>query len=61
MIVAAGHRFPDTIPQGILVLLGISSSSYLVSKGIQFSAPETLIEGDPTIVIAPQRVTTKAE
>src|ERR1044072_8835154 len=35
-------KFPDVIPNGILVLLGISASSYLVSKGIQQSSPEGL-------------------
>src|SRR5215813_9712480 len=33
-------HFPAVIPGGILALLGISGSSYLVSKGIQFSSPE---------------------
>src|SRR5690242_21371692 len=32
-------KFPDVIPNGILMLLGISASSYLVSKGIQLSSP----------------------
>jgi len=32
-------KFPATIPPEILTLLGISASSYLVSKGIQFSSP----------------------
>ncbi|MBV9761853.1 MAG: hypothetical protein JO340_14930 [Acidobacteriaceae bacterium] len=31
--------FPASIPADLLTLLGISSSSYLVSKGIQFSNP----------------------
>jgi len=31
--------FPE-IPGGVLTLLGISATSYLVSKGIQFSQPE---------------------
>jgi hypothetical protein len=34
--------FPKDIPQGILILLGISSSSYLVSKGIQASSKQGL-------------------
>ena len=33
-------HFPLVIPGGILALLGISGSSYLVSKGIQFSSPD---------------------
>src|SRR5437016_10566221 len=36
---SAQPGFPD-IPGGVLTLLGISASSYLVSKGIQFSQPE---------------------
>jgi hypothetical protein len=43
--------FPKEIPTGILVLLGISSSSYLVSKGIQFSAPEGLTGATPQVII----------
>jgi len=39
LIVASGKQFPADIPRGVLLLLGISSSSYLVSKGIQFSDP----------------------
>ena len=31
--------FPETIPGGILTLLGISGSSYAVGKAIQFSDP----------------------
>jgi hypothetical protein len=40
LIIAAPNppAFPKEIPQGILILLGISSSSYLVSKGIQFGS-----------------------
>ncbi len=34
--------FPTIIPQGILILLGISSSSYLVSKGIQAGSKQGL-------------------
>ena len=41
LIVASGKTpsFPSDVPRGVLLLLGISSSSYLVSKGIQFSDP----------------------
>ncbi len=49
LIIVSERRFPPSIPQGILVLLGISSSSYLVSKGIQFSQPQ----GDVTIAVLP--------
>jgi hypothetical protein len=34
--------FPESIPADLLTLLGISSTSYLVSKGIQFSNPAGL-------------------
>ena len=42
LITVSGDKpsFPDTIPSSVLALLGISASSYLVSKGIQFSAPD---------------------
>jgi hypothetical protein len=43
IIASAGPpAFPKEIPNGILILLGISSSSYLVSKGIQSSSAEGL-------------------
>src|SRR5215472_1557904 len=41
LIVASKSAFPE-IPNGVLALLGISGSSYLVAKGIQFSDPEGL-------------------
>jgi hypothetical protein len=53
LIIVATKAFPATIPQGILVLLGISSSSYLVSKGIQFSSEDGVVEHDPAVIIAP--------
>ncbi len=56
LIVVGSGRFPDPIPQGVLVLLGISSSSYLVSKGIQFSSDAGLIEQDPAVVVSPPSV-----
>jgi hypothetical protein len=37
IVVYKKDSFPD-VPNGVLVLLGISGSSYLVSKGIQMSA-----------------------
>jgi hypothetical protein len=43
--------FPKDIPTGILVLLGISSSSYLVSKGIQHSSPEGVTGRGPQVTI----------
>ena len=42
IIVVSGDKpsFPETIPSSVLTLLGISASSYLVSKGIQFSSTD---------------------
>lgn len=42
IITVSGDKpsFPDVIPASVLTLLGISASSYLVSKGIQFSSSE---------------------
>ena len=48
-------KFPDVIPNGILVLLGISSSSYLVSKAIQHSSPEGLSGRGPQVTINTDR------
>jgi hypothetical protein len=52
---AAPPAFPPTIPNGILLLLGISSSSYLVSKGIQTSSPEGLSGRGPQVTIKTDR------
>jgi hypothetical protein len=38
LIVVNSHDFPKEIPTGVLTLLGISASTYAVSKGIQTSA-----------------------
>ena len=45
-------HFPD-VPTTILTLLGISGSSYLVSKGIQFSDPAGLVPPGADITISP--------
>lgn len=49
IIVVSGDKpaFPDTIPANVLTLLGISASSYLVSKGIQHSSDEGAKHVDP--------------
>jgi hypothetical protein len=52
--------FPENIPQGILILLGISASSYLVSKGIQFSSPEGVRDRDLEIKVVATNLTTNA-
>jgi len=51
--------FPE-ISGGVLTLLGISASSYLVSKGIQFSKPEGVEEKPPTVTVSPESVTLRA-
>lgn len=51
-------KFPD-IPNTVLSLLGISGSSYLVSKGIQFSDPAGLAEHTDDISISPTRAVVK--
>jgi|SRR5205807_5370052 len=51
----AGIQFPATIPAGILTLLGISGSSYLVSKGIQFSDPAGIADRGTEIIISPTK------
>src|SRR5215472_14094367 len=38
LIVVSGKAFPTEIPAGVLTLLGISASTYAVSKGIQSSS-----------------------
>lgn len=64
-IVAATNRqssspqLPD-VPGGILALLGISASSYLVSKGIQFSSPEGIEDRPPSVTISPASVNLSA-
>jgi hypothetical protein len=62
LIVASPHppAFPKEIPSGILVLLGISASSYLVSKGIQFSTPEGASGGTADVKIVAPTDTTSA-
>jgi hypothetical protein len=48
--------FPD-VPGTVLTLLGISGSSYLVSKGIQFSDPAGMVSSQaPDITISPTRI-----
>ena len=51
--------FPDSIPGGVLTLLGISGSSYAVGKAIQFSDPAGIEERPVTVTITPGTVTVK--
>jgi len=50
--------FPKDIPSGILMLLGISASSYLVSKGIQQSSPEGRTGRGPEVKISGEKHST---
>lgn len=54
LIIASGTPpgFPD-VPGGVLTLLGISSSSYVVSKSIQFSKPEGIEDRPPHVTVEP--------
>jgi hypothetical protein len=47
------------IPSGVLSLLGISASSYLVSKGIQFSDKDGIQDREPQVKISPVNPTIK--
>jgi len=38
LVVVYKHDFPEQIPAGVLTLLGISASTYAISKGIQTGA-----------------------
>jgi hypothetical protein len=60
LIIASGTPpgFPD-VPGGVLTLLGISSSSYVVSKSIQFSKPEGVEDRPPRVTISPAIVEAK--
>src|ERR1700730_8228326 len=49
--------FPETIPGGILTLLGISGSSYAVGKAIQFSDPAGIEDRPVVVTITPKTVT----
>jgi len=52
-------NFPD-ISGGVLTLLGISASSYLVSKGIQFSKTEAIEDRPPFVTVKPASIQLKA-
>src|SRR5271157_2241949 len=57
-----GPHFPD-VPATILTLLGISGSSYLVSKGIQFSDPAGIADrsSNALITITPTKAMVRYE
>jgi hypothetical protein len=55
-VIFATNGFP-VIPGTVLSLLGISSSSYLVSKGIQFSDPNGVQDRAVEVMITPAQAT----
>jgi Bacterial Ig-like domain (group 2) len=63
LVIVAGKNgdgkpaFPESIPGGILTLLGISGSSYAVGKAIQFSDPAGVEDRPVTITISPTDAT----
>ncbi len=59
VIVSASTPSFPYIPPTVLTLLGISGSSYLVSKGIQFSDPAGVGAGGGKIVISPVKETVR--
>jgi len=60
LVIVSGKpaTFP-VIPATVLSLLGISASSYLVSKGIQFSNPAGVEDREPQVKIAPVNPTVR--
>ena len=52
LVIAGKKDFPE-IPGSVLSLLGISASSYLVSKGIQFSRSEGVEDRPPQVTVMP--------
>jgi len=61
LVVASQPNGPGftEIPQGVFMLLGISGSSYLVSKSIQFSSDEGIKERPVEVVITTDDPTLK--
>ncbi|MGE5204016.1 MAG: hypothetical protein ACM3PW_00255 [Chlamydiota bacterium] len=59
IVASTPPAFPP-VPGTILALLGISGSSYLVSKGIQFSDPAGIMDRGTDVVVSPAKVTVRA-
>ena len=53
LVVVSNMKFPDTIPPEILTLLGISSTTFAVSKGIQSSGNQASTTATQTDVKKP--------
>lgn len=51
--------FPDSVPGGVLTLLGISGSSYAVGKAIQFSDPGGIEDRPVTVTVTPATAVVK--
>jgi hypothetical protein len=51
--------FPDSIPAGILTLLGISGSTYAVGKAISYSDPAGVEKQELSVKISPVNPTVK--
>src|SRR5436305_10490017 len=61
LIMLTSKKLPD-IPTGILTLLGISASTYAVSKGIQASSPDMSKPGtEKTVTVEEKRATGTGE
>ena len=62
VVISAPDRpqFPAVIPATVLSLLGISGSSYLVSKGIQFSDPAGVEDRALEVILTPEKPTLRA-
>jgi hypothetical protein len=60
-LIEKAGAFPD-IPQGVLTLLGISASTYAVSKGITYSQPSALLPNPtPESVLRAETAATSAQ
>src|SRR5437588_2892687 len=57
LVIVGADKHPSfpQIPGTVLALLGISGSSYLVGKSIQFSDPAGLVPHDAPITISPDK------
>lgn len=58
LVVVSKMQFPDSIPPEILTLLGISASTYAVSKGIQVSGNQTTTTTTATAQLPDASITT---
>jgi hypothetical protein len=59
VVASANQPALPNVPHGVLLLLGISGGSYLVSKGIQFSN-DAGVQRPPALVVTPQTAAVQA-